>query len=820
MLTKYYIEIDGHKVEIPKECIKNWDEIQCAYKRVDFNGITRSFTSQFEFVGEVYNMLMNLYLRDGFNAVAILYLYTITNRWEWKERFAAPIDFSSLVWDNYILKVNCVDNSLAAHIKANKGTKYEFAVGDEIPVATPMNYDRIPMIEKLTFEIIGDSYDDTDAMKVSAPPRKLTISHVGLITESVAVNGALSYYGDQEAEDGSRMLEAKENVSLHVKAGIAFDMINGYQDISVIYNLYRTALDGTVSKLCMIGGKSLFTRYCGEYNRPSELPELAPTAMFSSALVKSTNTIWEFQPQPLVVEGQGEIIWVDTYKTFDEYMRTVKVTEYDVEILAGDKVWIGVEMSPFGTLDAPNPVWVNILAQTIEISWGGMGELETIDTIRPKNLCEKILNRISMGKINVGVTFSDFDNRLANTYLLAAESVRGIDGAKIYSSFTEFVDWMQTVFGYTYCLGPRTKAAFKRLQEIFYNSWSISSKDHLLHTMCPVEPGTQVVIIQGTPYCAVLGDSNSDGGHNYYTKWEGSGAYNDPITGKARIDTVFYDEHGDGCYFDSDYNLRIFDGDLNSAICDTQYVHFIHRSELFKSDAPTIKIRNAREASYTIDSGSIYSAITIGYEKQDYEGFNGRDEFNFNNTYSTGHTVNEKKLSLISKYRADCYGIEFAVQKRGQDTTDSTSDKDIFFVLAKIENGNLVPDRSISIQNTISNLVFNGAFSPIACVLANAGYIGMQAKKLHLEFASSTGNSSIVIDGRPMSENIDIDTPLMTCGRISFTTDNVDEPASDNNLVEIESGGILYRGFVEEAIFHYTTNEAVKYKLIVKDIEL
>lgn len=44
MLTKYYIEIDGQKVEIPKECIKNWDEIQCAYKRVDFNGITRSFT--------------------------------------------------------------------------------------------------------------------------------------------------------------------------------------------------------------------------------------------------------------------------------------------------------------------------------------------------------------------------------------------------------------------------------------------------------------------------------------------------------------------------------------------------------------------------------------------------------------------------------------------------------------------------------------------------------------------------------------------------------------------------------------------------------
>ena len=177
-------------------------------------------------------------------------------------------------------------------------------------------------------------------------------------------------------------------------------------------------------------------------------------------------------------------------------------------------------------------------------------------------------------------------------------------------------------------------------------------------------------------------------------------------------------------------------------------------------------------------------------------------------------------MSLLSKYRADCYGIEFAVQKRGQDTTDSTSDKDVFFVLAKYENNKLVPDRSISIQNAISEMVFNGAFSPMACVLANAGYIGMQAKILHLEFASSVGNSSIIIDGQAMSDDIEINSPLMTCGRISFTTNEVDEPSSDNDLVEIESNGIVYRGFIEDAVFKYAKNEAVKYKLIVKDIEL
>ena len=62
MLTKYFIEIDGQRTEIPNECIKNWDEVRCAYKRADFSGVTRSFSSQFEFVGDAYDMLMALFL--------------------------------------------------------------------------------------------------------------------------------------------------------------------------------------------------------------------------------------------------------------------------------------------------------------------------------------------------------------------------------------------------------------------------------------------------------------------------------------------------------------------------------------------------------------------------------------------------------------------------------------------------------------------------------------------------------------------------------------------------------------------------------------
>lgn len=820
MLTKYFIEIDGNKQEIPQRCIKNWDEVKCAYKRADYSGVTRSFTSQFEFVGEVYDMLMALYLRDGFSASAILYLYTITDRWEWEERFATPIDFSSLTWNNYILKVNCIDNSLAAYIKANKGIKYEFAVGEEIPISDQMEYDRIPMVETLGYQIIGEGNDTDASMVITRPAWNVHRVPVYKTTENVLVNGSFKYQ-DQTGEDGSYILEALSDVALQVEAGFAIDRLTNYTDLtSVSFRLYKTSTNGTDTELGILGVNP--NVHFGTVNTPADLSSVS-TGQFTgfnygvTVIVKSTNTVWQMHE---AFDGSdSEVKWRDTNMSFDEFQMKLEYRNYNIELNKGDKVWIGFTSTP-ANWNYNGDLHIKILKQDIKFSWGGMGQNETIDVIKPHNLCEKILERICMGKLAPVVDFSNYDNRLANTYLLAAESVRSIPGAKIYSSFTEFVDWMQTVFGYTYYLGPRIKPQFKRLQE-YSLIWPKAEKDHLLHTMCPGGHGKQVVIIEGTPYFAVLGDDyNEDGSLNFYTKWDGCSYYNDTETGKARLDTLFFDTHNDGCFYDSNYILQKYDGDINHGICDSQTVHFVHRSELFREDANVRQVPNIRDVSYTIESGSIYSAVTIGYEKQDYEGFNGRDEFNFNNTYSTGHTVNEKILSLISKYRADCYGIEFAVQKRGQDTTDSTSDKDVFFVLAKYENNKLVPDRSILIQNAISSLVFNGAFSPMSCVRANAGFIGMQAKTLHLEFASSVGNSSIIIAGQGMSDDIEINNPLMTCGRISFTTDEVDEPASDNDLVEIESNGILYRGFIEEAVFKFAKNEAVKYKLIVKNIEL
>lgn len=70
-----------------------------------------------------------------------------------------------------------------------------------------------------------------------------------------------------------------------------------------------------------------------------------------------------------------------------------------------------------------------------------------IDAISPSKLLNKLLQSIA-GEGYTGEIASDTDDRLDNALILAAESIRGIDRAKIYSSFGKFQEWMSVMFGF------------------------------------------------------------------------------------------------------------------------------------------------------------------------------------------------------------------------------------------------------------------------------------------------------------------------------------------------------------------------------------
>lgn len=824
MLTKYYIEIDGARSEIPKECINNWDEIKCVYKRADYSGVTRSFSSQFEFVGEMYDRLMALYLRDGVNAVAVLSLYVITDRWEWEEQFTCPLDFSTITWDNYILKLNCVDNSLATIIKAKKSTKYEFRIGNELELDEVMVFNRLPIEEGLTYEFTGGRSDENDG-SLYMPATENNRLYMGVLSdELITVGGMVDFNDDQTTDPDSYILKAVQPLSMNVAIDVEYDQTYGTKSVNC--SMVVIHANGSVNNISNHGASftigSARLEKKGDYTSEAALRNDWPhDTIYVNGAAKENywatvnGIVWQVR-----YKGSGERTdWENQRVTVDKFRRRTVFSRFSVDLNVGDKIAL-----------VCNGGASHIYSSGFKFSRMARGASCSMPAFTPETIGNRIIRTMCAGKLNATVRISSYDPRIAKTFLVAAESIRGITGAKFYSSFNEFCEWMETVFGYTYYIGGEVSSPYKYYRHAlggFSNTpygltetpWGV---DH------STTPQSADIV-----YFACYKKFAAYDGHKWYANFPGDSSFNDPATGQPRTDTIFRLKRWINSvlternyYFvkGSDGEVlaepKEYKGDVSDIYKVFQSINFVHRLELFNSEAEVKKISNVRGVSYTVNDGSIYSSVTIGYEKKDYGSINGRDEFNFNNTYSTGSSVTDKKLTLKSKYRADCYGMEFAAQKRGADTTDTTSDNNVFFVLCRtLAEGTLVPDTSIKIENAISNEVFNGAFSPLACLDANAGYIGMQSKALHLEFASSDGNSSIVIGGKAMSGDIDITSPLMTCGLLEFTTDDNESPASFDDLIEIENAGWRYRGYISEVSYLFARNESVKYKLIVKDIE-
>lgn len=208
--------------------------------------------------------------------------------------------------------------------------------------------------------------------------------------------------------------------------------------------------------------------------------------------------------------------------------------------------------------------------EVLKVLFVGKQEPIFVDVITPAKVLNCLLESINGGKEGItGKIASNYDSRLDNCVIVAAESIRGIPDAKLYTSYTKFVDWMEAVFGF----------------------------------------------------------------------------------------------------------VPVIDGNI---------VQFVHRDSLFGTNVIKEFEVDHTDFTYSVDEKLIYSSIRVGYDKQDYDSINGRDEFRFTTEYMTGVDITDNKLELISPYRADAYGIEFLAQKRGKNTTDNESDNDVFLLVLLI----------------------------------------------------------------------------------------------------------------------------------------
>ena len=648
--------IGGMTYDATNELV-NWDDVEMSFKRGDYDGVVRSFSTKFEFTNGAYSLLLKEYLSNYLNSSATLVFYTRNNSWLLNEKFRCALDYSTFSYNDTTCEINAVDNSLASLIKAKKGTQYEYPV-KEIKESQPLDYDRLLMNSDIKWSIPSDAEEPNVSHVMTAYPNAYyTIPFYMLGQPEIATKDIVEVFDtaenrfeSTESLFGEYLFKNISDRDLTIRIKVKFSVFITYQRPGVSFPIYIRL---------------------SSYNENSKELKI----YYQSATIQTFNTYTVDIDENLTI-SPGEMI------------------NFNIALAKSDPIYQNFPVNfKFNSLDTP-----------LNISFSERGKSVKIDCISPKVLLNRLLRSITDKNNVTGEIATGVDERLDMAMIVPAESIRGLPNAKIYTSYIKFANWMSAEFGFV----------------------------------------------------PVIGDEK---------------------------------------------------------------VTFVHRDTLFQDTEIKDLQDSTSDLEYNVNAGLVYSGVKVGYDKQDYDSVNGRDEFRFTNEYTTGITLTDNVLELVSPYRADAYGMEFLAEKRGEDTTDSDSDNDIFFVGASLdgEKYKLVRD-GYTISGVISpSTMFNAMYSQRLMIEANARYIGAFANAL--EFTSSDGNSDVTINGVSERSSIVLENKLFTVGELSVKTGDLEIPSDLKGYIRVERNGHIYKGYVKSASYNYGRPEAVKYSLIVKSVD-
>lgn len=253
-------------------------------------------------------------------------------------------------------------------------------------------------------------------------------------------------------------------------------------------------------------------------------------------------------------------------------------------------------------------------------------------------------------------------------------------------------------------------------------------------------------------------------------------------------------------------------------------VRFRHMNDFFVNE--TKELDHVSNMELSVDESLIYSGVEIGFDKQDYDEINGRDEFHFKSSFSTGLDIKDNILSLISPYRADCYGLEFLANERDEESKDTDSDNDIFIVHARKDGDRLVLVREenggaiYAVTGVLfPDTIFNASYSPRNMLLVNKERLGICTD--YLSFTASDGNSSISIGG--VSETLPIPLPVndrrIRIDKVSLETPGLSPfPGNYRGKLSFSYAGRSYEGWVSEITEKIGKYQTASYSLILSKI--
>ena len=654
------ILINGISYEATDD-LKNWDDFGISQKRSNYDGVIRSFSTQFEFVNRSYELLKEEFEQHYLSAKAAIVFYLRNNSWNWDKIFHCTLDFGTYSEDGMVVSINAVDDNLAAIIKAKRNILYEYPVADLY--TRSLNYDGLKFQYEAKYVLGGSTYESDGVQYVNItkvfggtyaytiPIYKLSNSELPSLDSPIIFSDA--QFTESSLEEGVPFAEALADVHI---------------DFNFTTDYYVHIYEGIVKNIKL----RIFKKDSG---------------------------------------GAIEDVWSHYSDGFYKYINEI----IPIDLIKGQKTYFMMELT-FGAPISEGSFTknvVDVVFPNFSLGISFMSRINTvnIDVISPITVLGKLLDSMTDSTETYSGLIDDYDprmsmDRLSTSYIMAAESARGLPNAKLYTSYKKFCDWMEAEFGYVPVINENT-------------------------------------------------------------------------------------------------------------------VTFMHRDKLFTSTVVKDLGTEINDYEFSVNDSLIYSSVKVGYDKEDYDSVNGRDEFRFTNEFSTGLNLRDNTLSLISPYRADAYGIEFLVQKRGEDTTDNDSDNDVFFVSCDQDGVNLKLYRAYT-PSQLSGLLspetmFNFQYSPRFMLEANKKYIGSCTGML--KFTSSDGNSDVAINGVKETDDFPTSGRLFTVSEVEVKTSDMSTPSDLTGLVSFSNKGKIITGYIKQMSLNVAKEKAATYTLIVKEVK-
>lgn len=147
-----------------------------------------------------------------------------------------------------------------------------------------------------------------------------------------------------------------------------------------------------------------------------------------------------------------------------------------------------------------------------------------------------------------------------------------------------------------------------------------------------------------------------------------------------------------------------------------QCILFEKKEYFFDNESEIIDLGEVEGLELSIAKEFLFNIANVGYPDQNYQERNGRNEFNSTQNYTLPQNRVVAALDLISKYRADPYGIEFIrFELFNKQTTDNVGDNNVFIVNVQESgsiyaqfNGRRDSDQAIAVGGNIEFETYTG----------------------------------------------------------------------------------------------------------------